>query len=100
MDEDAFLADLLAAVEQQLASPQTPYVKKALERLTGLGMSEADAKELIAGALGEETDAMYRRKGGFDEKSYKARLIALRPEDLGTFEEDEGGSETTDKQEP
>ncbi|MDB6078154.1 MAG: hypothetical protein JWO82_1901 [Akkermansiaceae bacterium] len=88
MDEDAFLADLIAAVEQQLVSPQTRYVAKAYERLVGKGMAEADAKELIAGALGEETDAMYRRKTGFDEKSYKERLIALQPEDLGEFGEE------------
>jgi hypothetical protein len=87
MDDDAFLADLIAAVEQQLVSPQTKYVAKAFERLVGRGMSEADAKELIAGALGEETDAMYRRKSCFDEKSYKERLVALKPGDLGSFEE-------------
>jgi len=93
MDEDAFLADLIAAVEQQLTSPQTPYVTKAFQRLTGKGMTEADAKELIAEALGEETDAMYRRKSGFDEKSYKDRLAKLQPEDLPPEGEDGGEEE-------
>ncbi|WP_193213936.1 DUF1841 family protein [Luteolibacter marinus] len=79
MDDDAFFQDLLAAVEQQLASPQTRYVAKEYERLTSKGMSETDAKERIAACLGEETDAMYRRKTAFDEKSYKKRLAEIDP---------------------
>jgi len=79
MDEDAFFQDLLAAVEQQLAAPQTRYVAKTFERLTVKGMSPEDAKERIAACLGEETDAMYRRKSGFDEKSYREKLEAIDP---------------------
>ncbi|MCW1925216.1 hypothetical protein OKA05_21835 [Luteolibacter arcticus] len=77
MDEDAFFQDLLNAVEQQLISPQTRYVAKALERLTSKGMSEKDAKASIAACLGEETDAMWRGKRGFDEKSYREKLDAI-----------------------
>lgn len=77
MDDDAFFNDLLAAVDQQLASPQTRYVAKTFGRLTSRGLSEEEAREMIAEALAEETDAMYRRRGGFDEKSYKERLEAL-----------------------
>lgn len=79
MDEDAFFQDLLAAVEQQLAAPQTRYVAKTFDRLTAKGMSPEDAKERIAACLGEETDAMYRRKSGFDEKSYREKLEAINP---------------------
>ena len=79
MDEDAFFQDLLAAVEQQLVAPQTRYVAKTFERLTAKGMSISDAKERIAACLGEETDAMYRRKSGFDEKSYREKLAAIDP---------------------
>jgi hypothetical protein len=79
MEDDAFFQDLLAAVEQQLAAPQTRYVAKAFERLTSKGMSPEDAKERIAACLGEETDAMYRRKSGFDEKSYRQKLDAIDP---------------------
>lgn len=81
MDHDAFFQDLLAAVEQQLAAPQTRYVAKTLQRLTAGGMSETDAKERIAACLGEETDAMYRKKRGFDEKSYREKLDAIRPDE-------------------
>ena len=42
-------------------------------------MSISDAKERIAACLGEETDAMYRRKSGFDEKSYREKLAAIDP---------------------
>lgn len=86
MSEDAFFQDLRDAVEQQLTSPQTPYVAKALERLTAKGMSEEDAKDRIAACLGEETDAMYRRKSAFDEKSYKKRLDEIDP--AAKFEEE------------
>ena len=85
MDEDAFFQDLLAAVEQQLVAPQTRYVAKTFESLTTKGMSPSDAKERIAAILGEETDAMYRRKSGFDEKSYREKLAAIDPEER--FEE-------------
>jgi hypothetical protein len=89
MNEDDFFNDLLTAVEQQLAAPQTRYVAKTFERLTAGGMSEQDAKERIAAALGEETDAMYRGKRGFDEKSYRARLDEIRADER--FEEEEEG---------
>ena len=90
MDEDAFFQDLLAAVEQQLVAPQTRYVAKTFERLTAKGMSISDAKERIAACLGEETDAMYRRKSGFDEKSYREKLAAIDP---GERFEEEGNPE-------
>jgi len=91
MNEDDFFNDLLAAVEQQLAAPQTRYVAKTYERLTAGGMSAQDAKERIAACLGEETDAMYRQKRGFDEKSYRASLDGIRANEK--FEEEEEGGE-------
>jgi hypothetical protein len=87
MDEDAFFQDLLNAVEQQLVAPQTKYVAKTLERLTSKGMSAEDAKERIAACLGEETDAMWRGKRGFDEKSYREKLDAIDASER--FEEEE-----------
>lgn len=93
MNEDDFFNDLLTAVEQQLAAPQTRYVAKTLERLTAGGMSEQDAKERIAACLGEETDAMYRGKRGFDEKSYRSRLEEIRADEKFTEEDEEGESD-------
>jgi hypothetical protein len=74
---DDLLPDLIAAVEQQLVSPQTPYVAKALARLIALGLTETEAKSQIALCLGEEMDQVLRKRRGFDEKAYRASLEAL-----------------------
>ena len=74
---DDLLPDLIAAVEQQLTSPQTPYVAKALVRLTKLGIPESEAKFQIAVCLGEEMDQVVRKRRGFDEQAYRASLDAL-----------------------
>lgn len=74
---DDLLPDLIAAVEQQLTSPQTPYVAKTLARLTKLGLEESEVKTQIALCLGEEMDNILRTRKGFDEKAYRAALDAL-----------------------
>ena len=74
---DDLLPDLIAAVEQQLGSPQTPYVAKTFTRLLKLGIEESDAKTQIALCLGEEMDQVLRKKRGFDEKAYRISLDAL-----------------------
>ncbi len=74
---DDLLPDLLAAVEQQLASPQTKYVARTLERLGKAGLEETEAKTQIAIRLGERMDEMMRKKRGFDEKAYREALDAL-----------------------
>ncbi len=74
---DDLLPDLLAAVEQQLASPQTPYVAKALTRLTQLGLEETEAKTQIALCLGEQMDQLLRTRKPFDEKAYRSGLDGL-----------------------
>ena len=76
MNED-LLPELVSAVEQQLASPQTKYVAKTFERLTKGGLADAEAKEQIALCLGQELDASFRKRRGFDEKSYKELLSNL-----------------------
>ena len=84
---DDLLPDLLAAVEQQLTSPQTPYVAKNLARLLKLGIEETEAKTQIALCLGEEMDKILRIRKPFDEKAYRASLEAL------PMAEDEEGTE-------
>ena len=74
---DDLLPDLLAAVEQQLVSPQTPYVAKTLARLLGLGVEESEAKTQIALCLGEEMDNILRTRKPFDEQSYRVNLDGL-----------------------
>jgi hypothetical protein len=82
---DDLLPDLIAAVEQQLISPQTPYVAQTLARLVKLGVDEAEAKSQIALCLGGEMDQVLRKRRGFDEKAYRASLDALpmRDEESG-----------------
>jgi hypothetical protein len=74
---DDLLPDLIAAVEQQLTSPQTPYVGKTLIRLLKLGVEESEAKSQMALCLGEEMDQVLRKRRGFDEKAYRSSLDAL-----------------------
>ena len=78
---DDLLADLLVAVEQQLASPQTPYVRKTLERLLKLGVEESEAKSQIAICLGEEMDNILESRGLFDETAYRSALEGLPSSD-------------------
>lgn len=74
---DDLLPDLIAAVGQQLTSPQTPYVAKTLHRLLKLGIEEAEAMSQMALCLGEEMDQVLRKRRSFDEKAYRSSLDAL-----------------------
>jgi hypothetical protein len=74
---DDLLPDLLAAVAQQLASPQTTYVAATFARLSRLGLDEDEAMLQIALCLGEEMDQLLRHQRGFDEAAYRAALAAL-----------------------
>ena len=77
---DSFFSDLIAAVEQQLKSPATRYVKQTYDRLLKAGVDADEAKELIAECLAEESDAMFRGKREFDEKAYRSLLGSINPE--------------------
>lgn len=74
---DDLLPDLIAAVEQQLTSPQTPYVAETLNRLLKLGLDRDEAVTEIALCLGEQMDEVLRTRRAFDEAAYKASLKAL-----------------------
>lgn len=90
---DNLLPDLIAAVEQQLASSQTPYVTKTYERLIALGLDAEEAKSQIAICLGEEMDQIYRKRRGFDEAAYRKSLEELPFEDEEDEETGEDGEE-------
>ncbi|MFT4177466.1 MAG: hypothetical protein QM627_12535 [Luteolibacter sp.] len=74
---DDLLHDLLAAIEQQLVSPQTKYVAKTYDRLVKLGLSPDEAKKQLALCLGEKMDEVMRKKRGFDEAAYREALDTL-----------------------
>jgi hypothetical protein len=71
------LNGLLQAVDEQLRSPQTPYVKATFDRLLGLGLTAEQAREEIADCLGQELDEMLEKHRPFDETLYRALLDAL-----------------------
>jgi len=87
---DDLLPDLLAAVEQQLASPQTRYVAATLVRLEKLGLSIGDAKDQMALCLGEAMDQVLRHHRPFDQAAYRASLDSL------PFPDDEENDEPGD----
>jgi|GEM_PF-7108007 len=76
---DRFFDDLLHAVDQQLESPATAYVRATYDRLLGEGLDDAGAREAIARCLAEVTDAMYRTRRPFDEPAYRALLEMTKP---------------------
>lgn len=77
----SLLPELLAAVEQQLTSRQTPYVAKTLQRLVALGIAEDEAKQQIAICLAETIEEMTKKHRGFDEKAYRTALDELPMEE-------------------
>jgi hypothetical protein len=80
---DDLLPDLLAAIDQQLDSVETPYVGKTLARLVALGLEESEAKTQMALTIGEQIDHMHETGKPFDEKAYKTALDALPFEEEG-----------------
>ncbi|MGE9271654.1 MAG: hypothetical protein ACQKBU_12695, partial [Verrucomicrobiales bacterium] len=77
---DAFFDELLSAVDQQLDSPETPYVRKTFTRLLQEEMSEPEAKEAIARCLAEITDQVVRSGRPFDPEAYRSSLERIKPE--------------------
>ena len=75
--DDELMADLLAAVGQQLEAPQTAYVKDAFDRLKASGVTGDDAKNRIAEVLGTLTDRMLEEREPFDEEGYREALHGL-----------------------
>lgn len=71
------LHGLLSAIDDQLQSAATPYVKKTYDRLLALGLTDAQAREEMADCLGEELDEMLEKNRPFDQKNYTALLDAL-----------------------
>ena len=82
MNDESLIQSLLPAVDQQLESPQTPYVKSTFNRLVEQQQLSPDqARELIALCLADESNRMYIDKRDFDVVRYQQLLEAL-PGDL------------------
>lgn len=82
MNDESLIESLLPAVDQQLESPQTPYVRSTFNRLVEKQQLSPDqARELIALCLADESNRMYVDKRDFDVTRYQQLLDAL-PGDL------------------
>ncbi|MEO8613598.1 MAG: hypothetical protein ABI600_00530 [Luteolibacter sp.] len=69
--------DLVAAVDQQIVSPETPYVGKTYHRLLKLGLGEVPAKLQIVYCLCEEMEQIMKKPRSFDESAYRKALDTL-----------------------
>ena len=82
MNDENLIESLLPAVEQQLESPDTPYVKKTFTRLVEQeALSPEEAKELLALCLADESNRMFIDKRDFDVARYQQLLAGLPAED-------------------
>jgi hypothetical protein len=77
MEENEIVVQLIPAIEQQMTSKDTPFVKKHFERLLGLGESEHEAKKMMALCLADESNRLYIEGRDFDLKRYQSLLEAL-----------------------
>ena len=81
MNDENLIESLLPAVEQQLGSPQTPYVKETFVRLVEKeSISPDEAKEMIALCLADESNRMFIDKRDFDVARYQELLEELPAE--------------------
>jgi hypothetical protein len=78
MNDESLIESLLPAIEQQLESSDTPYVKAAFVRLVEKEeISPDDAKEMLAICLADESNRMFIDKRDFDAARYQELLEAL-----------------------
>lgn len=78
MNDPDILA-LLPAVEEQLVSPETPFVQATFDGLlTEEDIDETEAKYMVAFCLADEIEKMTAAKRPFDLERYQM-LLALLP---------------------
>ena len=80
-DSPALKAAYLEVVNNQLRDDDPPETKETLDRLVAGGLSEEDAKILIAQALCVETFSMLKRHEEFNRERFVRNLKQL-PEEL------------------
>lgn len=77
MDDPEILA-LLPAIEEQLTSPETPFVAKTLSNLLAEDdIEEEEAKYMIAFCLADEIEKMNREERPFNLERYQLLLTLL-----------------------
>lgn len=76
---DEAIEKLLPSIEEQLASPETPYVREAYERiLEEPDIEEEEAKAMLAFCLADELEVMMVTERPFDADRYQL-LLSLLP---------------------
>lgn len=76
MDEN--LTHLIPAVQEQLDSPATPYVREAYERILNVpDIEEDEALNMVTFCLADELEALDREKRNFSEERYQLLLSML-----------------------
>lgn len=76
---DEAVEKLLPAIEEQLSSPETPYVREAFERiLEEPDIDEEEARAMLAFCLADEVEAMMSEEREFDANRYQM-LLGLLP---------------------
>ena len=68
---------LLPAVEEQINSPETPFVKEHYERLVNLGEEAQEAKKMIALCLVDEVEMLQKECRPFNLSRYEQMLQFL-----------------------
>lgn len=80
---DEAIENLLPAIEEQLKSPDTPYVREAFDRiLAEPDIEEEEAKAMLAFCLADELEAMTTSERSFDTDRYQMllKLLPAMPE--------------------
>jgi hypothetical protein len=69
---------LIPAVEEQITSAETPFVKEAYQRLLNEpDIDEEEAKKMIAFCLADESERMMEDNREFNLERYKTMLSLL-----------------------
>lgn len=77
-NDDSLIQSLLPAVDEQLASEHTPYVKTTFTRLVEKeGVSPDQAREMIAYCLAVESNRMFVDQKAFNTERYQQHLELL-----------------------
>ncbi len=77
MDDPEILA-LLPAIEEQLSSPETPFVTQAYKTLLATdGIESEEATYMLAFCLADEIEKMTQEKRPFDSNRYEMLLKLL-----------------------
>jgi hypothetical protein len=75
---DDLIAHLLPAIEEQLNSPDTDYVREAYDRLLKEpDIDDPEARNMLAFCLADEIERMSAKDAPFDEQRYRMLLSML-----------------------